>query len=529
MACFSLTKVITKRVPNTLKCSYNKGLLIEPVTDECGHVVCEKCFEEQWSKHKRCLVSGQKISNKTKKAKDVDAKLDKVKVSCEGGASDCQWEGNFEDLDKHLKTCLTQNSRQKRYNKRVKEVDAHALTPAKTSGRPAKKKIEKEESELDDSSESSEEEREVQRRKPTKKGENNGKPDPKKKQESEIEQLEESESSEESEESEKPKKDKIGKMNPKSNKKEAKSDLTLAKKTKKGDNDQKEDHKPVKAGKRNGMQIECKNCKQSYLSSEEDYHFDVVCKFNLHLCPFLEAGCDFKGTWEQLDDHTEIEYKKHIELLETNMLQFRDYDSLLKKLLDKIQNTEKELYKKTTEEINQLDIIEMPLIQGKFDTKFKHDKIIFEDDYSLESSPERGYKLVFFSNHFSRNHRVMINIAEISESAEIGFGLADKDYFYNNNIREYRDEDEKHFKLFMTKESQLNFEAPIEFNVDSDYELSFNKKTQHLNIEESNFERDFILSNDFQFDGNFAKWQPVLVIKGGCKIQLTDFCDFNRD
>lgn len=132
MKCYPTDMFTQPDAIEQFKCRINKGVLRNPVRDECKHVFCADCFKEAHAADGKCPVTQEPVAAAAHPAPDVEEQIRKLKIKCKNQApgSACAWTGSMGDLDPHLaKECPEESvkceNEQCHVNLKRKEMAAH--------------------------------------------------------------------------------------------------------------------------------------------------------------------------------------------------------------------------------------------------------------------------------------------------------------------------------------------------------------------------------------------------------------------
>ena len=85
-------------------CPLCKGLLLNPVIDNCSHTFCKDCFNKYYKIKKQCPITKQKLTITELTHVDVISKsIGKKEMKCKNYYKGCNWIGKVSDIDFHLK------------------------------------------------------------------------------------------------------------------------------------------------------------------------------------------------------------------------------------------------------------------------------------------------------------------------------------------------------------------------------------------------------------------------------------------
>ena len=84
-------------------CYLCKGVLYQPVSDYCGHLFCQKCFETYLSTSQICPVTRTPlVIDQPIEMPAVRNYLNKMYMRCKNNNEGCQWKGQLKDLNEHI-------------------------------------------------------------------------------------------------------------------------------------------------------------------------------------------------------------------------------------------------------------------------------------------------------------------------------------------------------------------------------------------------------------------------------------------
>jgi hypothetical protein len=108
MACYPFEMFINQEVISDLQCQICKGVMKDPVVDECLHIFGRSCFTKFVTANRCCPLDKNSIPDISKISECVpfNGMISKLVVRCQN-SSECNWTGKLSELSEHSEmNCL---------------------------------------------------------------------------------------------------------------------------------------------------------------------------------------------------------------------------------------------------------------------------------------------------------------------------------------------------------------------------------------------------------------------------------------
>lgn len=90
-------------------CPLCKGVYLNPMIDNCGHIMCEKCINCYDPSLNKCPMTNAKLATSPKKVSIIVNIIEKQLLTCSNKGRGCKWEGQVKSYLSHIeKECTKQ-------------------------------------------------------------------------------------------------------------------------------------------------------------------------------------------------------------------------------------------------------------------------------------------------------------------------------------------------------------------------------------------------------------------------------------
>lgn len=285
-------------------------------------------------------------------------------------------------------------------------------------------------------------------------------------------------------------------------------------------------------------EIKCELCDSGKLTdlAQKQNHWELNCRtFNFD-CYFRNAGCQFKGNWDQISHHNIENFVSHAKLLESALVRFNKLKSKSEELIKEIQKDTKK-YEKLQhyfEKLDNTEDIDFKVFRGEFDRRHSSTDLTFapeENDLVVLTKKEASNSLLWVTRKFHQQTRFVFTIEKFptdkSNSAPLMIGLAKKGELIFGKKYNFDKSNENKFILFKCKSSKSSDPMDVEVKTGDDFMLSYDQKEKKLYFESLDMKLDNPPELSVSFHGDFVDWQPVVVLSHDVQIRLSDCNEWN--